>query len=57
MRTHYLIADISPGVGVAALVGATIVYVGRPEKRLPDSQVGFTVLPGGAAATLTVRGY
>ncbi len=57
MRRNYLLADLSLGVGVAGLVGATIVYLGRPERSLPSSQVGFMVLPGGAAATLTVRGH
>ena len=57
MRRNYLIADLSLGVGVAALVGATVVYLGRPQKLLPTAQIGFAAVPGGGAATLTVKGF
>jgi len=52
MKTSYLIADISLGVGVASLLAAGIFYVGRPQERPPSAQVGFTPLPGGGAGSL-----
>jgi hypothetical protein len=48
MKTNYLIADISLGVGAASLVAAGIFYFTRPEKEsLPA--VAVVPVPGGAA--------
>lgn len=49
MKTSYLLADISLGVGVASLVAAGAIYFGRPEKTVPAT-VGVVPLPGGGAA-------
>jgi len=42
MKNMYLAADISAGVGVAALIGAAVVYFTRPtlESQSPSFQVG-----------------
>jgi hypothetical protein len=33
MKTEYLIGDVSLGVGIAALVGAAVVYFTRPDEK------------------------
>lgn len=53
MKTSYLIADISLGVGVASLVAAGIFYIGRPQEKPPSTQVGFTPVRGGGAASFS----
>jgi hypothetical protein len=52
-RTRFLLGDISLGVGLAALVGAGVVYLARPEQPRRSS-VGFAPLTGGGIAILTV---
>lgn len=49
---RYLLADISLGVGAAAIVGAGVVYLTRPEKRPAGPTVGLTVFPEGGTAVL-----
>jgi hypothetical protein len=56
MRTHYLLANISLGVGAAALLGAGTLYLTRPE-RIVEPTVGFTTFPHGAMATVGLRGF
>ncbi|MGC4088778.1 MAG: hypothetical protein QM756_12935 [Polyangiaceae bacterium] len=46
MKTNYLIGDIAGGVGVAALIGAGIVYLARPTE---GPQVGGLSVQVGAA--------
>lgn len=53
MKTSYLIADISLGVGVASLVAAGIFYIGRPQEKPPSAQVGFAPVRGGGAASFS----
>jgi len=45
MRRYYLIGDISAGVGAAALIGAGIVYLSRPEQPAVDSAASFRIAP------------
>jgi hypothetical protein len=49
MKTNYLIADISLGVGVASLITAGVFYFTRPEKETAVPTVAIAPLPGGAA--------
>lgn len=51
MKTEYLVGDIALGVGVAALVGAAVVYLTRPRQE-PNStpSVSFSVGPAGIDA-------
>jgi hypothetical protein len=51
MHRRFLYADISLGVGAAALVGAGIAYLTRPERH-SASNVGLTLLPTGGTAVL-----
>jgi hypothetical protein len=53
MKTSYLVADISLGVGVASLVAAGIFYIGRPQEKPPSTQVSFAPLPGGGAGSFS----
>jgi hypothetical protein len=53
MRRRYLIADISAAVGVGAVVGATVVYLFRPERRKRET-VSVVALPGGGGMALGV---
>jgi hypothetical protein len=51
MKTEYLIGDVSLGVGVAALIGAAVVYFTRPEKPRTVSLVSLELgTVGGNAA-------
>lgn len=53
IRTLYLAADISLGVGLAALAATTWIYVGtRPPRREPGYSFRLRPLPGGALAGL-----
>ena len=45
MKRYYLIGDISAGVGAAALIGAGIVYLARPEEPAVDKAASFRVGP------------
>lgn len=45
MRRYYLIGDISAGVGAAALIGAGIVYLSRPEQPSVDKAESFRIAP------------
>jgi hypothetical protein len=56
VRTRFLVGDISLGVGLAALVGAGVVYLARPEEPARSS-VGFAPLAGGGIATLTMQRF
>ena len=56
VRARYLVGDISLGVGLAALVGAGVVYLARPEEPARTS-VGFAPLAGGGIATLTLQRF
>ena len=49
MKRWYTIADISAGVGAAALVTATIVYLARPSREVdsPSAKLTFDVGPVG----------
>jgi hypothetical protein len=52
MKTSYLIADISLGVGIASLAAASILYLGRPQEKPPaTASIGIVPLPGGGAAS------
>jgi hypothetical protein len=53
VRARFLVGDISLGLGLAALVGAGVVYLARPEQPARSS-VGFAPLAGGGIATFTV---
>jgi hypothetical protein len=48
MKRFYLIGDISAGVGAAALIGAGIVYLARPEKPSFDAASSVRVGPARA---------
>jgi hypothetical protein len=51
MKTDYLIGDISLGVGVAAAIGAVVVYLARPSaKPATPPPVSFSVGPVGGVA-------
>jgi hypothetical protein len=52
MKTSYLIGDISAGVGVAALVGAAIVYMTRPatKEATPGPSLSVATGPVGTGA-------
>ena len=53
MRSYYLIGDISAGVGAAALIGAGIVYLARPEEPVVDKAgTAFRVSPTTMAGDL-----
>jgi hypothetical protein len=56
MRARFLVGDISLGVGIAALVGAGVVYLSRPERPVRAS-VGFAPLLGGGIASLTMPSF
>lgn len=56
MRKLYLMADLSLGIGVVALIGASVLYLGRPESTSAP-RVGVTLLPGGGAATLNLTRF
>lgn len=53
MKTSYLIGDISAGVGVAALVGAAIVYMTRPatKEATPGPSLSVVTGPVGTGAS------
>ncbi|WP_437605066.1 hypothetical protein WMF20_28235 [Sorangium sp. So ce834] len=55
VRTRYLIADISLGVGAAALAGAALTYLLRPTKERP---IAVSVEPSrtGVVGTVLLRG-
>jgi hypothetical protein len=48
MKRYFLIADISAGVGAAALIGAGIVYLTRPSKPTLDAVSSIRVGPARA---------
>jgi hypothetical protein len=48
MKRFYLIGDISAGVGAAALIGAGIVYLARPEKPSFDAASSIRIGPARA---------
>ena len=52
VRSKYLLADISLGVGVAALVTGTVLYLARPDQPLAESaQVSIFPTRGGLNAS------
>ncbi len=56
MRTRFLVGDISLGVGIAALVGAGVIYLARPGKTVHPA-VGFVPVVGGGIASLTLESF
>lgn len=54
IKTSYLIADVSLGVGAASLITAAVVYLTRQEKPI-DAAVGVRPVVGGAAAFAAYR--
>lgn len=45
MKSHYLIGDISAGVGAAALIAAGVVYLARPSKAAVDTVSSIRIGP------------
>ncbi len=56
MKSYYLIGDVSAGVGVAALIGAGIVYLARPSEPVVDTAASFRVTPTTMAGDLSSFG-
>ena len=56
MRTRYIAADISLGIGVTGLIGAGILYLTRPE-HTEQPAIGIATIPNGAMATLRLKGF
>jgi len=60
MKQSYLIADISAGVGAAALITAGVIYFTRPTKIGGEAMPAFSVGPTSAhdlrSWALTYRG-
>jgi hypothetical protein len=54
MKTSYLVADVSLGIGVASLIATAAIYFSRPEREVPAT-VGIAPLPGGGAAFAAYR--
>ena len=57
LRQLYLAADISLGIGAAALLGAAVLYLGRPERPRPSPAISLSTVPGGGLATITLQRY
>ena len=56
VRSKYLLADVSLGVGVAALVTSTILYLTRPDTPIEESaQVSVSPTSGGMSASARFR--
>lgn len=45
MKSHYLIGDISAGVGAAALIAAGVVYLARPSRATVDTVSSIRIGP------------
>lgn len=45
MKRNYMIADLSAGIGAAALIGAAIVYFTRPTETVPATGLSWSVGP------------
>jgi hypothetical protein len=56
MRTRYIAADISLGIGATGLIGAGILYLTRPE-HTEQPAIGIAAIPNGAMATLRLKGF
>ena len=54
LRSKYLLADVSLGVGVAALVTSTVLYLTRPEKTV-DYSAQLSVFPTSGGMTASAR--
>ncbi len=55
LRQKYLVADVSLGVGIAALVTGAILLVARPEVPLEDAQVSLVPTKNGMNASARFR--
>lgn len=59
LKLRYLFADISLGVGAAAIAGATVFYFTRPKAQTDKSGLALQVFPmrGGAGAVIEGHGF
>lgn len=56
LRRHYLIGNTSLGIGAAAVVGAGILYLARPERRI-EMPVALTIGPNAIAASVDLQRF
>lgn len=57
LKTRYLLADISLGVGAVALAGAAVFYITRPEVRSERGGLALQLRPMRAGVGAVVEGY
>jgi hypothetical protein len=57
LKLRYLVADISLGVGAAALAGATVFYFTRPKVQSDKRGLALQVLPMRGGASAVIEGY